>query len=75
MQTIGIRPTQAAIIYYIHKHFLTWNNLHFYLSVTQKANNLFLKSRPQLSWIMVTAVPENYGKVILIFSIKILISC
>lgn len=49
--------------------------LTFTLSVTQKANDLFLKSRQELSWNMVTAVPKNYGEIILIFSIKILVFC
>lgn len=71
---------QTAIIYHIPKHFLTWNIkkkriFTFIFSITQKANNLFPKSRQGLSWNMVTAVRGNYGEVILIFSIKLPVSC
>lgn len=69
---------QTAIVYYITNIFLTWNTkmiLTFILSVTQKANDLLLKSRQELSRNTVTVVPENYGGIILIFSIKILVSC
>lgn len=78
MQIIRRRTVQTAIVYCITNIFLTWNVkmiLTFILSVTQKANDLFLKSRQELSWNTVTVVPENYGRVILIFSIKILVSC